>query len=98
MRPPGRLLNFLVPLVFLANFVSAAPRVVLCCSERNDLYVALGGVKSGIPRFEGAAQAVERAPEGTGVLVLAEGYPAERTALDEEFFATAEKKRLRLYV
>jgi len=90
--------RFLVFAVLLGAAVAARAELVLCASAENDLYVALGGKGSGVARYDRAADAVARAPAGSGLLVLAEGYPARRTELDDAFFASAVGKQLRLYV
>jgi hypothetical protein len=90
----------LFPLILLAGAsrLPAAPTLTFCCSGQNDLYLALGGAGAGLARYDTPAEAVGRAADGSGVLVLADGYPARRTALDETFYATAIRKRLRLYL
>ncbi|MCP4855525.1 MAG: hypothetical protein GY903_13625 [Fuerstiella sp.] len=42
--------------------------------------------------------AIDNASAGAGVLILADGYPEETTAIDPALFDRAEKKKLRLYV
>lgn len=76
----------------------ASPRWTFACSAENDLYrvLAASGVKC--PRFATAAEAVRAAPEGSGVLVLADGYPDKPTPVETAVFDEAAKKRLRLYV
>jgi hypothetical protein len=66
------------------------------CSAQNDLYVAQG--KARYPRFPTAAAAIRHAAPGSGVLVLAEDYPARQTALDQGAFDLARQKGLRLFV
>ena len=74
------------------------PAVCFCCTEDNDLYrvVRQAGVRC--PRREGFAAAVERAPAGAGLLVLADDYPEQRVDLDPEALRVAQQKGLRLYV
>ena len=68
------------------------------CSAENDSYCVLA--KSGVscPRYDSAAEAVERAAPGSAVLVLADGYPGEQTKLDPALFDRAGEKRLKLYI
>jgi hypothetical protein len=70
--------------------------LTFCCSAQNDLYAALG--KAHYPRFSTAAAAIQHATPGTGVLVLADDYPARQTALDPGDCELALQKGLRLFV
>src|SRR5207245_2282568 len=51
--------------------------LTFCCSETNDLYLALlkGGTQ--YPRFDQAADAFEHAQPSSAVLILADHYPNE---------------------
>jgi len=49
-------------------------------------------------RYDAPEEAVAQASPGSGVLVLAEGYPEKTTHLAPETFQQAADKRLRLYV
>jgi hypothetical protein len=75
-----------------------ASRFFFSCRPENDLYRALiaGGVK--YPRFDDPAAAVRAAPAGSGVLILADGYPEKPTAIDPAVFDEAVRKKLRMYV
>jgi hypothetical protein len=68
------------------------------CAPNNDLYTAVmhGGARP--PRFATAGEGVERATPGTGVLLLADGYPSARTRVDDAVLKAAGAKRLRLYI
>lgn len=72
--------------------------LTFCCSETNDLYSALnkGGTK--YPRFEQAADAIEQAQPGSGLLILADGYPNETVHVGPDELAMAQAKQLRLYI
>jgi hypothetical protein len=75
------------------------PYLVFSCRPNNDLYVALkGSSQISVLRCSGPAEAVEAAPRGAGVLILADGYPDRETPLNAELFESAAHKRLRLYV
>lgn len=95
-------LRFILLLLLLAHFHPATARgatnLVFVCARDNDLYVALSATVAPPARFESAAEALRAAPTGAGLLLLADGYPRERTALDAAFLAEAERKRLRLYI
>lgn len=49
-------------------------------------------------RVAGLTEAIETAPSGAGVLVLADGYPDVPTSIDEAALTRAVEKDLRLYV
>jgi len=72
--------------------------VILSCLPENDLYRVLRENKVEARRYAAPAEAVEAAAEGGGVMVLADGYPKETTAIEAAIFETATRKRLRLYV
>ncbi len=75
-----------------------AGRLFFSCAEDNDLYRVMTADGERYPRAGSPEEAVAKAPAGAGVLILADGYPAEVTALSAELFEAAEKKRLRLFV
>ncbi len=68
------------------------------CSAENDLYRVTKA--SGIPclRFDRAEAALAQAPQGSGVLILADEYPHKTARIDPAVFHGAAQKRLRLYV
>jgi hypothetical protein len=73
-------------------------RLAFACAADNDIYRALGGAEAGVARFDTAEQAVAAAPEGGGVLILADGYPARRTPFAPGLLDRAAARKLRLYV
>ena len=73
-----------------------ASALTFCCSQQNDLYVALG--KAHYPRFETPLAAIQNAAAGSAVLLLADGYPARQTALDLAGFNLAEQKGVRVFI
>jgi len=74
------------------------PPLVFCCSAANDLYKLLSSSAKSFPRYDAPEQAVARAAHGSGVLILADGYPDKTTQLDSEVFQLAAKRKLRMYV
>lgn len=64
----------------------------------NDLVRVLNDVGAKVHRFDDAATAILQAPEGAGLLVLADGYPTATTQLSTELYDQARKRKLRLYV
>jgi hypothetical protein len=51
-----------------------------------------------LPRYETPEEAVAQSAPGSGVLILAEGYPEKATQLGTGTFRMATEKRLRLYI
>ncbi len=72
--------------------------VVFCCGVDNDLYRVMTADGGEYARVESAAEAVRVAGPGSGVLILADGYPETTTRLDQGVLDEAEKKQLRLYI
>ncbi|MCE5278361.1 MAG: hypothetical protein ABFD92_01305 [Planctomycetaceae bacterium] len=68
------------------------------CRGDNDLHRVLQDNGMDVQRCDTPAEAVERAADGTGVLVLADGYPERTTGVDPALFDRAARKKLRLYV
>ena len=68
------------------------------CGPDNDLYSAFDAGGRRVLRFDDAAAAVEGAPPGSAVLILADGYPEKPTAIDPALLERARGKNLRLYV
>ena len=78
--------------------VHAAATLVLSCRADNDLATVLAQNGVEFTRVDTAAQAVQSATRGGGVLILADGYPQATTPVDATIFETAAEKQLRLYV
>ncbi len=71
---------------------------VFACAADNDLYRVLAASGATCRRFDSAGEAVRAAAEGSSVLLLADGYPDNPTAIELATFDEAARKRLRLYV
>lgn len=76
----------------------ASSGLTFACDPSNDLYLSVVNGGRHPARFEMAEEAVEHAAPGTGVLVLAGGYPGKRTSLSDDVLKAAHSKRLRLYI
>jgi len=72
--------------------------VVFSCEEENDLYRAICNSGENWLRFDTPEKAIEYAPEGSGVAILAQNYPLEITLIDNDLLDRAAMKRLRLYI
>ncbi len=77
---------------------SKPPALIICADVKNDLYRILkaNGIRAG--RFDRCEDAIQAAPEGAGVLILADGYPTIPTKIDPELFQSAAEKKLRLFI
>lgn len=82
----------------LGTSAAESCNLVLSCSSENDLFRVV--MACGIPcsRYDTPAAAVASAPEGAGVLLLADNYPAKTQEIAPEVFKTASRKKLRLFV
>lgn len=78
--------------------VTTRPNLVFCCRADNDLYRVMIARATQYPRYDSAAEAIRKASERAGVLILAGGYPKETTPVDVTIFQQAAAKNLRLYV
>ena len=76
----------------------AAPSLFFSCSASNDLYILLASGSRPLPRHDAPEKAIEQSAPGSGVLILAEGYPEKATQLGTGIFRMAKEKRLRLYI
>ncbi|HEV58656.1 MAG TPA: hypothetical protein ENN87_14360, partial [Phycisphaerales bacterium] len=79
--------------VVLLVSVPAVPReFFVTCGADNDLYRVL--LRNGMEcsRYDTAKQAIESAPEGSAVLILAGDYPTAATEVDPALLARAERK------
>ena len=84
--------------VWQPALLAGEAKLYLRCQPDNDLYRVLVENKVPCSRFDTPEQAVREAPEGAGVLVLADEYPKTPTPLNSDLFAQAAARKLRLYV
>lgn len=67
------------------------------CTEQNDLFRHLTTQGRHYPRFGEIGAALEQAQPGSGVLLLADGYPKPELELEEQHLRLIRDKRLRVY-
>jgi hypothetical protein len=101
VRLPSLLLFTLLSYLTFAAAPSATAadkgtRLTFCCTPANDLFVALKKYK--FKRFDAPLTAVERAARHSTVLILADNYPAETTAIEPGVFRLAEEKDIVLFL
>jgi hypothetical protein len=72
--------------------------LVVCCGEDNDLLELLRQDGVLFSRAATPAEAIRSSPRGSGVMILAQGYPAQPTLLAPELFDEARSRGLRLSV
>ena len=68
--------------------------MTFACAPENDLFKLCDGAK----RFDTPAAAIDAAPEASGVLILADGYPQQRASVPADLLERAKQKKLRLYI
>lgn len=74
------------------------PDLVFCCKAENDLFRVAIQQWPGLVRVDTTDAALEQAPRGAGVLILADGYPGTRNSLTAGQLTTATGKQLRVYL
>ncbi|NIA12298.1 MAG: hypothetical protein GWP10_21940 [Nitrospiraceae bacterium] len=72
--------------------------ISLSCKEDNDLYLTLKENKIACARYNTPEEAINNAGDGSGVLILADGYPEKTTEIAASLYEKAHSKKLRLYV
>lgn len=82
----------------ISGTVASAGELHLCCSEGNDLYQVLAANRVPCIRHDRVDRAISAASPGSGVMLLADGYPQRTTQVSPELFDQASEKKLRLYV
>ena len=82
--------------VFL--FSCAKNDIVVYADSDNDLVALLEVTGQNPQRYETVEKALEEAPTNGTLLVLARGYPQEKTVLPADFYQKASKKNLKVYL
>ncbi|MCG2462197.1 hypothetical protein K8352_15665 [Flavobacteriaceae bacterium F89] len=72
--------------------------VSIYCNENNDLYQLLLSSGHKVTRYDDIDMALKSTPDGGTLMVLAKGYPKEKTVLPEDFYRRAREKKLKVYV
>lgn len=102
IAPHEARMNLICLVAFLAvgsGLPAALARpLTFSCGADNDPYRVASGSGMEVRRFDTPGAAVAAAAEGEGVLLLADGYPANTIALDAALFGEAARKKLRLHV
>ncbi len=90
----------IVPLLIVVQGCTTKSQISLSlsCKDDNDLYLTLIENKVPCNRYKTPAEAINSARKGSGVLILADGYPEKTTVMDTILFEKALNKNLRLYV
>ena len=92
------ILSIQVVTVQAENGPAPQPDLVFCCAADNDLFRVMTASGTNATRVESPAAAIAKAAPGSGLLILADGYPQRTTFLDQTLFDAAAAKRLRLFV
>ncbi|GJM27440.1 MAG: hypothetical protein DHS20C17_00750 [Cyclobacteriaceae bacterium] len=97
-------IRILVPIIILGIgasvffiYKSDGDNIYFSCAADNDLYRVMTSTGKEYQRFSDPNQAIEAAPIGSGVLILADNYP-EPTDITPEAYEKAESKDLKLFV
>ncbi len=102
MRYAANVLAFAVFLAFSSCQQSGklvnSYQINLCCASDNDLYRVLIENKITCTRYNNTTEALTNLKNSSGLLILADQYPVERTPVDASLFALAAKKNIRIYV
>lgn len=77
---------------------SCSSKISIVCSEDNDLYLTLKENKVKFGHFTSPLEALKKACDGSGILILADGYPGSLTAVDSSLYKEAQSRNIRLYV
>ncbi len=85
-------------IVLLQSCSQYGPSLILSCEENNDLYVTLQHNRIQCIRYTTPEEAIEKAPDGAGVMILAQDYPHKKTTLEASLYEKARAKKLSLYV
>ncbi|MHB1458667.1 MAG: hypothetical protein ACYC0V_17300 [Armatimonadota bacterium] len=72
--------------------------LTFACQSDNDVYKVLSKSGYKVNRYDTLDAAIEKAPSGSGVLILADRYPDSQTEMTSALYDTASQKKLRFYV
>jgi hypothetical protein len=91
---------FLVLLLAVMQGCSLRSRNIIClsCKENNDLYLTLKENRIVCTRYNTPEEVVTNAPVGSGVMILADGYPESTNSIDSSLFNKARDKKLRMFI
>ena len=100
---PCRIVQFWFILLFASLSIQcfaegSRKNVILSCKADNDLYLTLQENQIPCLRFNSPEEAIKNASENSGILILADGYPEQTTAISSTLLQAAHIKNLRLYL
>ena len=75
-----------------------SPNLQIVARPDNDLINVLENNEIPFNRVDNIKEAIEIAPVGSGIMVLADNYPLSRTIMDSSMFNAASAKNLRVYI
>ncbi len=73
-------------------------RIIVYCNEDNDLYQLLISNGQDCMRFGNIEDALEKCKKNDILLILAKGYPMEKTVIPVDFYKVTNAKKLRAYI
>jgi hypothetical protein len=78
--------------------LKAQKQIAYCGSPANDLIVILKKDGFVLRRFPDIITAVNTLSEGSGLLILADGYPSRKNMVNDHAIVTAGEKHIQLYI
>lgn len=97
----GKILNyFICCFLFLSfgNAINAQTQISFCGSPNNDLYKILRNEGIIINQYDDIDRAIKETPGGSGLIVVADDYPAKKVSVSIQFYELVKKKKIRLYI
>ncbi len=91
-------LMILLLFAFQTGFSKSHSNIIISCKKDNDLYRTLKNNNVGCVRYDTPQEAISKAKEGSGVLILADDYPANTTKMDTLLYEKSRRKKLRVYI
>src|SRR5690349_12176734 len=88
----------MVPLSIAVSADANHLAVTFACAVGNDLYTAVARSGYRCPRYGTPEEAIRKAAPSSGVLLLADEYPAARLQIGPELMDRAAEKHLHLYI
>jgi hypothetical protein len=98
--------SILIVVLYLFAFITfgkddkliATQQINIFCNEDNDLYQLLVSSGQNCRRFEDIENALSQCKKNDVLLVLANGYPEQKTPIPESFYETVRDKNLKIYI
>ena len=80
------------------NYLTGENMYIFVCKEDNDLFRLFKEMGKNPSRYSSTEESLKNAPMGSGILILADGYPGITTDIPPSIFEDAKSKNIRLYI